>query len=89
MPTSDSTSILDKLGLPAPQGWPIERVIPLMAGSVIVGTLALARLRNPKWRLMTGVVGANLMLQGTVGWCPASGALYKLGMPRARDRAGD
>jgi hypothetical protein len=86
MSASGSTSILDKLGLPAPQGWPIERVIPLMSGAVIVGTLALARLRNPRWRLMTGLVGANLMLQGTVGWCPASGVLYKLGVPSARGR---
>ena len=82
-------STLDELGLPAPQGWPVERVVSLLAGASIVGTLALARTRNPRWRVMTGFIGTNLMLQGTVGWCPASGMLYKLGLHTAGERACD
>lgn len=77
---------LDALGLPAPKGWPLERVISLMAGTAILVTLSLARLHHRRWRLMTAFIGTNLVAQGTVGWCPASGALYKLGVRTAAER---
>jgi hypothetical protein len=78
-------SVLQRLGLPAPTGWPVERVVSLLAGGMVVGSLAAGRARNPRWRILTGMVGANLMLQGIVGWCPTSGLLYKLGVPLARE----
>jgi hypothetical protein len=84
--SANDPSTLDKLGLPAPQGWTVERAVSLLAGASIVATLALARARNPRWRLMTGFIGTNLMLQG---WCPASGMLYKLGLHTAGERACD
>jgi hypothetical protein len=77
--------MLARLGLPAPEGWPLERVVSLVAGGVIVGSLVAARTRNPRWRLLTGMVGANLALQGLVGWCPSSALLYRLGVPLARE----
>ena len=86
-PAARPATTLDRIGLPAPEGWPLERVVSLLAGGAILGTCALSRLHNPRWRVMTSVIGANLALQGTVGWCPASGALYKLGVPMARERA--
>ncbi|MHB8657619.1 MAG: YgaP family membrane protein [Solirubrobacteraceae bacterium] len=73
----------NRFGLPKPAGWPIERIVPLLAGAVIVGTLALGRAKDPRWRLMTTLVGTNLLLQGVTGWCPASGAMFKLGIRSA------
>jgi len=85
VPTAPANPILERLDLPAPEGWPLERVVSLLAGSLIVASLALARARDPRWRVLTGLIGANLALQGAVGWCPTSGALYKLGVPLARE----
>lgn len=72
--------------MPRPQGWTIERVVSLMAGSMILITLTLGRTRSPRWRLLTGFVGANLLLDATVGWCPSSVALHQLGIPTAAER---
>jgi hypothetical protein len=68
------------------EGWPIERVVSLLAGVVTLGSLALARAHDPHWRILTGLVGANLVLQGAVGWCPASVAMRMAGLPSAGDR---
>lgn len=67
------------------RGWPIERVTGLMAGTAIVTTLALGYKHSPRWHLMTGLIGANLALQATAGWCPASLGLRMLGMRGARE----
>lgn len=80
-PAADS---LRALGLPPASGWPVERTVSLLAGGVSLGTLLLGR-RNPRWRLLTGAVSANLILQGAVGWCPASAVMYKLGMRTAAE----
>ncbi|MBS4726870.1 DUF2892 domain-containing protein [Mycobacterium sp. SM1] len=74
-------------GMPRPQGWAIERVVSLMAGSMILTTLTLGRTRSPRWRLLTGFVGANLLLDATVKWCPSSVVLHRLGIPAAAERA--
>lgn len=67
-------------------GWPIERVVALLAGGFIVGSLALGRAHHPRWRLMTGLIGSNLALQGAVGWCPASLGMHMLGLRGSRER---
>ncbi|MHB8294722.1 MAG: YgaP family membrane protein [Acidimicrobiales bacterium] len=67
-------------GMPKPQGWPLERVLGAIAGGVVLSTLALGRAHSPRWRVMTAFVGANLVLNAAVGWCPASLVLHKLGV---------
>ncbi|WP_308165540.1 DUF2892 domain-containing protein [Nocardia noduli] len=53
----------------------------LLAGFVVlVGTL-LAATVSPWWLLLTGFAGANLVLYGTIGWCPASLLMARLGLP--------
>lgn len=81
------TSRRSGLGLPRPEGWPLERVLHLMAGTMVLSTLALGRLHCPRWRILTGFVGANLLLDVTVGWCPASLLLRRLGLRTAVERA--
>lgn len=73
--------------MPRPQGWTIERLVSLMAGGMILFTLTLGRTRSPRWRLLTGFVGANLLLDAAVGWCPTSLVLHRLGIRTAAERA--
>jgi len=68
-------------GMPRPQGWTLERIILALAGSVVLATLALGRTHSARWRILTGFVGANLLLDAAVGWCPTSVLLHRLGVP--------
>jgi hypothetical protein len=68
-------------------GWPIERVVSLLAGSFTLVSLGLARYHDPRWRLMTGLIGTNLVMQAAVGWCPASLGMRLLGLRQARETA--
>ncbi len=70
------------------RAWPIERLVVLLAGGVTLLTLLLGRHHNPRWRLMTGFIATNLVAQATIGWCPASLLMRRLGFRRAIDRAG-
>lgn len=80
-PSADQTV----LGLSA-QAWPIERLVVVLAGGVTLFTLFMGRRHHPRWRLMTGFIAGNLVAQGTVGWCPASLFMRRLGFRRAIDR---
>lgn len=62
------------------RGWPMERILHLLAGTVVLATLALGELHSPFWRIITGLVGANLLLDVVAGWCPASLLLRRLGV---------
>ncbi len=73
-------------GMPRPQGWPLERIVNLMAGAVVLVTLTLGR-QHARWRILTGLVGANLVLNATAGWCPMSAVLHRLGISTASERA--
>ncbi len=66
-----------------PKGpWTVERTVSLLAGSLVLGSLLAGRSR-PRARLVTAFVGTNLVMAGTVGWCPSSLILHKLGLPWA------
>lgn len=64
------------------RGWTIDRIVPLLAGTAVLASLILALAFSWWWLLLTGFVGANLLLFGAVGWCPASLLLHRLGVPR-------
>ena len=70
------------------RGWPIERLVILLAGAVTLFTLLMGRHHDPRWRLMTGFIATNLVAQAIVGWCPASLVMRRLGFRRAIDRQG-
>lgn len=70
------------------RAWPIERLVILLAGSVTLLTLLLGRRHDPRWRLLTGLIASNLVAQATIGWCPASLLMRRLGFRRAIDRQG-
>lgn len=89
MQIDQSTAAIERgaFGMPRPQGWTLERTIHLVAGGVILVSLALGRRFSARWTILTGFVGANLLLEAAVGWCPTSVLLHRLGIPTAVERA--
>jgi hypothetical protein len=59
----------------------IDRIVRLMAGMMILLSLALTHYIHPYWAFLTLFVGANLMQSGFTNICPLSSILKKLGVP--------
>ncbi len=55
-----------------PRGWPLERVLFALAGSMTLISAALAALVSPWFLLLAAFVGVNQWLYVVVGACPAS-----------------
>jgi hypothetical protein len=53
-------------------GWPLERALFALAGSVTLASALLAALVSPWFLLLTAFVGLNQWLYVGVGACPAS-----------------
>jgi hypothetical protein len=58
-------------------GWPLERVLFALAGTMILISVALVALLSPWFLLLTAFVGVNLWLYVLVGSCPASYVLKR------------
>ena len=54
------------------RGWPLERVLFALAGTVTLASAALAALVSPWFLMLTAFVGVNQWLYVAVGACPAS-----------------
>jgi hypothetical protein len=62
-------------------GWPLERVLFAMAGTVTLLSVLLAAVVSPWFLVLTALVGINQWLYVLVGACPASLVLKgKLGL---------
>ena len=59
----------------------VDRLIHIIAGFFILGSLALAHYVNPNWLWFTAFVGANLLQSGFTKWCLMATILRKLGVP--------
>ncbi len=59
-------------------GWPLERVLFALAGTVTLVSALLAAAVSPWFLLLTAFVGVNQWLYVTVGACPASLVLSRL-----------
>ncbi|MDO6564161.1 DUF2892 domain-containing protein [Amphritea sp. 1_MG-2023] len=55
----------------------LNAALRLLAGSVILISLALGTYINPVWYYLTGFVGLNLLQSAFTGWCPAM-TLFRL-----------
>jgi hypothetical protein len=53
-------------------GWPLERVLFAVAGTVALVSALLAAAVSPWFLLLTAFAGASQWLYATVGVCPAS-----------------
>jgi hypothetical protein len=60
----------------------MEHMIRVIAGSFILGSLALARFVNPHWIWFTVFVGANLLQSGITKWCLMEKILVRLGVEK-------
>jgi len=65
----------------------MERWIRLIAGSFILGSLALAHWVNGNWLWFTAFVGANLMQSSLTRWCLMEDILDRLGVAKKPGRA--
>lgn len=57
-----------------------EHVIRLIAGTFIMGSLALGWWVSPYWFLFTAFVGVNLFQSALTKWCLMDDILRKLGI---------
>jgi len=58
----------------------VERYLRLIAGTLVLLSLALGYWRNPLWLLFTAFVGANLLQSALTNWCPMMTILRKAGV---------
>jgi len=57
----------------------IDSFISVLAGSMVLISVALVHFVSPWWLLLTCFVGANLIQSAFTGFCPPSIVLRKLG----------
>ncbi|HPE58861.1 MAG TPA: DUF2892 domain-containing protein [Thiolinea sp.] len=57
----------------------IDRMVMVLAGSMILVSLLLAVYHSQNWLWLTAFVGANLLQSAFTGFCPAAIILKKLG----------
>jgi len=59
-----------------------ENAIRILAGTLVLVSLALAHWVNGWWLLLAAFVGANLIQSAFTGFCPAETILQRLGIAR-------
>jgi hypothetical protein len=58
----------------------IDRYLRMIAGTVVLASLALGAWVNPKWYYLTAFSGLNLFQSAFTNWCPMMTILRKLGV---------
>jgi len=58
----------------------VNQALRLLAGFVILLSLALGTWVHPYWYIFTAFVGANLMQSAFTRWCPAMAIFRKIGL---------
>lgn len=61
----------------------IERGVRLIAGVMVLLSLALAHFFSLYWLWLTVFVGANLLQSAFTNWCPAMDFLRRMGLKDA------
>ncbi len=59
----------------------VHRFLRMIAGAMVLSSLALGYWVSPYWYLFTAFVGANLFQSSLTDWCPMMTILRKLGVP--------
>lgn len=57
----------------------IDRIVLAVAGSFVLGSVALSRLHSVHWLWFTAFVGANLLQASFTGFCPMAKILKAVG----------
>jgi hypothetical protein len=58
----------------------VERGLRLVAGAMVLISLAFARYFSPYWLWLTAFVGLNLLQSAWTNWCPAMAILRRMGL---------
>jgi hypothetical protein len=58
----------------------IESYIRILAGTMVLTSLALAHWVDPRWLFLGAFVGVNLIQSAFTGFCPAEMILKRLGV---------
>ena len=58
----------------------VERSVRLLAGVMVLASLALAYYVSPYWCLLTAFVGLNLLQSAFTNWCPAMSIFRAMGL---------
>lgn len=58
----------------------VDRYLRMIAGTFVVGTVALGYYVDPRWFLFTAFVGLNLFQSAFTNWCPMITFLRKAGV---------
>ena len=58
----------------------VERAVRMLAGIIVVGSVALAHWVSPNWLWLTAFVGLNLLQSAFTNWCPAMTIFKWLGL---------
>ncbi|MGA3335471.1 MAG: DUF2892 domain-containing protein [Terracidiphilus sp.] len=64
----------------------VERGLRLLAGGMVLLSLALAYYFSHYWLWLTVFVGLNLLQSAFTNWCPAMTILRKMGLKDAGQR---
>jgi len=64
----------------------IENAIRILAGTMVLLSLALAHWINSWWLLLAAFVGVNLIQSAFTGFCPAEIVLRRLGVGKEKTR---
>lgn len=55
-----------------------------IAGTVVVASVGLSVVHDPRWLWLTAFVGLNLLQSSVTGWCPMMTVLRKAGVKDGR-----
>lgn len=61
----------------------VERAVRLLAGIIVLVSLALAYWVSNYWLWLTAFVGLNLLQSAFTNWCPAMSIFRWMGLPNA------
>lgn len=61
----------------------VQSVTRLLAGMIVLASLALAHWVSPNWLWLTAFVGVNLLQSGVTNWCPVMTILRLMKLPEA------
>ena len=61
----------------------INRWLRMVAGTLVLASLALGYWVSPKWYFFTAFVGLNLLQSAFTNWCPAMSILRAMGLKDA------
>jgi hypothetical protein len=87
MPATIAPTATEPRSAGSTRGWPLERILFLMAGTMTGLSAVLSALVSPWFLLLTGFVAANQLAFVAFGNCPSSWVLRRyFGVKAACDR---